>query len=119
MEINLKNIEELIFFDQKIHGLFPEFRHLFDQWQLGQRIPGMKTLGQRSVLELLNSIDQSKIAKLEEYFGDSVLLQKIDSNLVSHYEWNIDEKDNLCEYSGYRDFCLSRDADKIKISFWR
>jgi len=27
MEINLQNIEELIFFDKKAHALFPEFRH--------------------------------------------------------------------------------------------
>ena len=55
MEINLKNIEEIIFFDKKIQLLLPEFRHFFDQWQLGQHIPGMKALAKRSVLDVLNA----------------------------------------------------------------
>lgn len=119
MKINLKNIEELIFFNKEIQQLFPEFRHLFDQWQLGQRIPGMKTLGQRSILELLDSLDYDKISKLEKYFEDLVIVEKMDHKLVSNYEWNLDEDNELCEFLGFREFCLSRNANKIKISFWR
>jgi hypothetical protein len=119
MEINLQNIEELIFFDKKAHALFPEFRHFFDQWQLGQRIPGMKTLGQRSVLELLNSLDEIRIRKLEEYFSDTILVDKIDHRLAACYDWQIGEADELCEFTGYRDFCIHRDKDRIYATFWR
>jgi len=119
MEINLQNIEQLLFFDKKAQALLPEFRHFFDQWQLGQRIPGMKTLGQRSVLELLNSLNENHLRKLEEYYADTILLDKVDHRLVAHHEWPVDEADGLCEFAGYRDFCLGRDKDRIYISFWR
>lgn len=120
MEINLRNIEEAIFFDKKAQALLPEFRHLFDQWQLGQRIPGMKTLGQRSVLDLLNSLNEIHIRKLEEYFGDTILVDKLDHRLVAHYEMSTEAEDaGLCQFSGYRDFCLTRNGDKINVSFWR
>ena len=119
MEINLQNIEELIFFDKKIHVLFPEFRHFFDQWQLGQRIPGMKTLGQRSVLELLNSIDEIRIRKLEEYFLDTIIVDKINYHLTACHDWQIDEENDLCKLSGYRDFCVHRDKDRVHVTFWR
>ena len=119
MEINLQNIEQLLFFDKKAQALLPEFRHFFDQWQLGQRIPGMKTLGQRSVLELLNSLNEKHIRKLEEYFNEEILVGKLDHRLVAHHEWSIGKADGLCQYAGYRDFCLSLKGDKAYISFWR
>lgn len=119
MEINLQNIEQLIFFDKKVQALFPEFRHLFDQWQLGQRIPGMKTLGQRSVLELLNSFNEKHILKLQEYFDDTILVDKIDHRLVANFEWPIEATSELCQFTGYKEFCLSRNKDKVSITFWR
>lgn len=119
MELNLKNIEELLFFDKKAQALLPEFRHLFDQWGLGQRIPGMKTLGQRSVLELLNSLNEDHIRRLEEYLDEGILVDKLDHRLVVHHEWSAGEADGLCQYAGYRDFCLSMKGDKTYISFWR
>jgi hypothetical protein len=119
MEINLQNIEELIFFDKKAQALFPEFRHFFDQWQLGQRLPGMKTLGQRSVFELLNSLDENRIRKLEEYFSDIIIVDKIDNRLTACHDWQIDESDELCKLAGYRDFCIHRDKDRIYSTFWR
>jgi hypothetical protein len=119
MEINLQNIEELIFFDKKVHSFFPEFRHLFDQWQLGLRVPGMRTLGQRSVLELLNSLNEKNISKLEEYFSDKILVNKIDHRIVAHYNFNIGEDNRLCEFAGFRDFTISKKKDAICVSFWR
>lgn len=120
MEINLKNIEELIFFDKKAQALFPEFKHYFDQWSLGQRIPGLKTLGKRSVLDFLNSLNEKHVSKLEEYFKDEIILDKIDNRLVVNFECESLEFDKeLCQFTGYRDFCLSRTGDKIVATFWR
>ena len=118
MEINIKNIEEQIFFDKKIHKLFPEFRHLFDQWQLSKQFPGFGNLGNRSVLDLLNSIEEKHLRILEEYFGTTILLNKIDSRIVRHYQSELNNSE-LCEFSGYKEFCIHRDKDKINISFWR
>lgn len=119
MKLNLKNIEELIFFDTQARALLPEFRHLFDQWQLGQRISGMKTLGQRSVLELINSLESHHIEKLEEYFSDKIILDKIDTRIVANYQFNLDQPNNLCEFSGFIDMCAYRTENKVFVSFWK
>jgi hypothetical protein len=119
MEINLNNIEDLIFYDKKIHAIFPEFRHLFDQWQLGQMIPSMKTLAQRSVLDLLQSLNQKNITKLEEYFNDAIILEKLDPRITANYNWSLEDSNELCQFAGYLDFCLFRNKDNAFISFWR
>lgn len=118
MEINLQNIEEQIFFDKKIQSLLPEFRHYFDQWQLSKVYPGFGNLGRRSVVDFLNSLETKHLRILEEYFGDSILLNKIDPNIVRHYQSDIDSTE-LCEFSGYKEFCLFRDKNQLKMTFWR
>lgn len=118
MEINLQNIEEQIFFDKKIHALLPEFRHYFDQWQLSKVYPGFGNLGSRSVVDLLNSIEAKHLRILEEYFGSSILLNKIDPKIVQNFQCSVDDA-NLCEFSGYKDFCFFRDKNQMKITFWR
>lgn len=120
MEINLKNIEELIFYDKKIQEMFPEMKHYFDQWSLGQRIPGLKTLAKRSVLDCLNSLNQKHVSKLEEYFNDTIILDKIDNRIIVNFDsHNFDLDKDLCQFSGYKDFCLSRNGEKIVATFWR
>lgn len=120
VEINLQNIEQLIFYDKNVQFILPEFRHFFDQWSLGQRIPALNTLAKRSVLDLLNSLNEDQIAKLEEYFKDTILVDKIDNRLVAHYKTSTnDENNEFCKFSGYRDFCLTRKGDQVSVTFWR
>lgn len=117
MEINLKNIEEIIFFDKKIHNLLPEFKHFFDQWLIGKKIPTLSSMGNKSILDLLDSIQDEQIKKLEEYFGQSVIVVKINTNLVNNISLNLDE--SLCGFIEYKDFCAYRTKDKVFLSFWR
>jgi len=46
MEINLQNIEEIIFLDKKVQEHLPEYRYLFDQWNLAHRVSGLKQMAQ-------------------------------------------------------------------------
>lgn len=119
MEINLQNIEEVIFYDKKIHSLFPEFRRYFDQWALGKRISGMNSLGQRSMLELLNSLEESHILKLKDYFNDIVVVEKTNHKLVDFYDFELESTNTLCKYTGFKDFCAYRDDNQVYICLWR
>lgn len=119
MKINLQNIEEIVFFDKKAQALFPEHRHLFDQWQIGQRVPGMKPLAQRSVLDFLNSLDKKNILKLEEYLNDTISVDKLDYRIVANHDCHVEDANQLCEFAEYREFCVSRTKDRLSISFWR
>jgi hypothetical protein len=117
MEINLKNVEEIIFFDQKMSSILPEFRHFLDQWRLGKTIPALAALGSQSVLDLLNSIGPEQIKKLEEYFETEVIVNKFDKNIVKNHSMKID--DSLCGYMGFKDFCIYRKDDQVSLTFWR
>lgn len=119
MKLNLQNVEELIFYDKKVNAMFPEFRSLFDQWKLGQTFAGLKTLAQRSCLDLLNSLNEEQIKKLEEYFQDSIIVDVLNYNLTDHFESSIYDAEGLCKFSGYKEFSVYRNKDQMYISFWR
>jgi hypothetical protein len=120
MELNLQNVEEVIFFDKNLQSLLPEFRHLFDQWSLSKRVPGLQTLGKRTIIEFLNSLKIEHVRRLEEYVGTTILIDKIDGRLVQHHEGGLDLiETDLCKFVGFQDFCVHRDADKAYITYWR
>lgn len=120
MIINLKNFEQIIFFDKNIVNLFPEFRHYFDQWRLAHMIPGMKSLAQRSILDLFNSLENHHRIKLQEYFNETVIFDKINDNLTENVEGDIYLiETDLCTYTGFHEFCATRNKNQISITFWR
>jgi hypothetical protein len=119
MEINIKNIEEIIFYDKILTEKLPEFRHLFDQWRLAQRVQSLKNIIQGSIFEVLNSLNEKHIKILEEYFSEEVFVNKINNKLVANFELSLDDPDKLCEFAEYRDFCLHRNKDQFSITFWR
>jgi hypothetical protein len=120
--INLQNVEELIFFNRSAHKLFPDSKVYFDQWTLAQRIPSLRSLGKRSVIDFLNSITDEEIERLESYFEDSVTLELIDYHIVKTYSSNVEDAEeelNSASTAGYNNFNVSRDKNIVNITFWR
>lgn len=119
MKLNLQNIEDILFMDKKIQRLFPEFRHYFDQWMISKRVPGMQTLGKKTLMDMLNSLDVEHLNKLEEYFNDKIILEKIDYHIVKNKVFTLDNMPEWCEFNDYIDFCITRNKEDAKITFWR
>lgn len=120
MILNLQNIEDLIFFDKKVWKIIPEFRPIFEQWALSKRVPGLQNLGKRSLIDFLNSLEKSHLDKLEEYFDDIIVLDKIDYHTVQNYNGKIDDVHlELCRFDGFVDFSAYRKGDKISFTFWK
>ena len=119
MEINLKNVEQLIFMDKSVQRLLPRYKYLFDQYNLSFLIPGMRSLAQRSVLDFLNALDGEAVAALEAHYGEVVSVGKLKDEIVDHYDCFIDEHENLCAYSEFKEFCVTRTGRELKLSFWR
>jgi hypothetical protein len=117
MEINLKNVEEIIFFDKKMPEILPEFRHFLDQWRLGKTIPALGGLGTKSVLDLLNSLQTEHIKRLEDYFGTSVFVDKLEPSIVKNHSIKVD--DTLCGFTQFKSFCVSRNSKDLLLTFWR
>lgn len=119
MEINLQNIEEIIFLDKKVQEQLPEYRYLFDQWNLAHRVSGLKQMAKHSALELMNGLGEVQLEKLQKYFGKPVFVNKLNNNLVDHYDCNIDDHERLCEFTEYGGLSLFRKGDELKFTFWR
>ena len=119
MEINFQNIEETFFLDRKVQDLLPEFKQQFDSWKISQMVPGLKPLAQKSLFEVLNNIDKKQIEKLEKHFGTNVYINKLNNKVVQHYNFNEYSHDELCQFSEYKDFCITANKDGIKATFWR
>lgn len=120
MNLNLQNFEEIILYDPEIKKLFPELRHYFDQWALGTRIPGLRTLAQRSKIELFQVLDSEHRKILEEYFGKPVYFDKLSDKLCMHTEMVLKDSENeWCQFTGFNEMTAYRNADKIYVTFWR
>jgi hypothetical protein len=119
MKLNLQNIEDIFFMDKKIQRLFPEFQHYFDQWLVSKRVPGMQTLGKKTLLDTLNSLETIHLDKLREYFNCEIILEKIDYHIVKNKEFTLDNMSELCEFADYTDFCVTRTDQKVEVTFWR
>jgi hypothetical protein len=122
ININIKNIEELILKNSKTTPLFPELRHLFDKWLLSYRIPALSDMRKQTIIDLLNSLDGSHVEKLARLFGDVVFIEKLDHHIVRNLDFptdsNIIERE-LTKYESYTNIALSRNADQVYITMWR
>ncbi len=122
MWIHNKNIEELIFKDKKLMKQLSHLKNLADQWLMGQQVPALRFLSQKSVLEMLESLSShDNIAILEEYFQDEVSLRTIDFHIARNNKIPLTELQSaLNVMEGFHDnFCLWRDSDYAYLSFWR
>ena len=119
MEINIQNIEEIIFLDKKAQEHLPEFRYLFDQFNLAHRASGLGQMAKHSAMELLNKIAETHLVRLEEHFGEPVFVNRLNNKLVDHYDCSVDDHGRLCEFSEYGGMALHRNMDELKFTFWR
>lgn len=120
MQINLLNVEELIFRDKNAQRALPEFKHLYDQWSLSQQIPALKFVGRKVLIDFLLELNSEHILALESHFEQPITLDKFDDQCVKSDEIDcLELQDRLCEQEGFTDFCISRKDNLTYISFWR
>jgi len=120
MQINLLNVEELIFSNKKIHKLLPEFAHCFDQWKMSKRIPALKNLGRQALIDLLAEISSEDTSKLELFFKEKITIDKLDNQIITNQITTCDKlQEILCKQVDFQDFCISRKGEQVYISFWR
>ena len=119
--INLRNIEQLLFKNQEITQLFPDLRHIFDQWLLSYRSPALNNMRKQACINLLNSINADHLEKLALKFNDMVFVEKLDYSIVKNLNFSINDsiKDELKKYDSYGNITVSRKAGKLYITLVR
>lgn len=117
--LNISNVEKIIFYDNDIHKLFPEYNQMFRLWKFGITF-GIKSLSQQSLFDFLNSINSTQIEILTNHFKTDVKIDNIDYHIVKDFKIPIaDVECAICELSGYRNFITYRDDNYLHICFWR
>lgn len=119
--IGIKNVEELVFFNNELRKNLPEFQKLFQQWAIGKYKPNLRFLSNKSLMAFLEKLENKHIKILEDHFGTQVKINKIDYHIVRHIKSKTTELENtLCNMEGFtNNFCVSRGKDQVYLSFWR
>jgi hypothetical protein len=123
LHLNFSNVEELIFFDEKVQKLLPDdMFSIFEQWRMAKRIPFLKGIGKQAMLDFLNLVNDQNIDILEQYFGEQIYVERIDYSIVKNFKIPISEKivcEELCKIMDLIYYSTWRDEEYIYISFWR
>ena len=123
LRINFTNIEDLILKDGNVQKLLPA--HLFsyfEQWKLVQHVPALKQESKQTALDLLDALeDHTEI--LEKYFGETVIVEKLNYHAVWNLKVPIEDEEEfcraMCQMDGYGSFSTWRDEEFLYVSFWR
>jgi len=104
MLIDTKNVEELILQDKRLLKRLPQVKSHYNQWLFGKRVPAVKFLAEKAILQILESLNTREcLAILEEYFQESVSLRTIDYHVArSHKLPLIDLERSLNEMEGFQ-----------------
>lgn len=121
--LNFSNVEELIFSNAETHRLLPSyFFGYFEQWKLSKRVPMLRSFGKTAVLDFLNQLDEHHIESLSEFFGERIVVEKLNYNIVSNLKIPLSQTevcDQLCGVIGFSNYSMWRDDMHLYISFWR
>ncbi len=120
LTINLNNVETMVFYDQKLQKLLPEFKNIFGQWRLSKIDPSLKPTGQRAMMDFLNSVNEEHIEILSNYFDSDVSINKLDYHIVKNIDFPVSEAEsNLINEKFFNNTVLYRKGNQLYISLWR
>lgn len=121
--INFKNIEELVFFNDDIRkSLYAKYQKFYDTWTISKRVPHLKAIGLKAILDLLSSLDQEDITFLSEHFKQDVKVEKLSYHLVQNVSMDISSEielflDEKLDWKG--EIAIHRNAKMLHLTSWR
>lgn len=123
LNLNFSNVEELVFYDTEVQKLLPvHMVGLFEQWRLAKRVPFLRDIGKQAILDFLNNLNESDVEILEHYFGDKIILEKLNYSIALNFKVLLTDSklcEELCAVEGFNYFSTWRDGEYLYISFWR
>ncbi len=120
IKLDFEKTEELIFRNESLRKKLPEFSHLFNQYNLSIRVPALRPLGKRSILEFLEKVNENQLELISLHLGYKISKDNLDFQIVRNLNFTIENIcESLCESNTLQNMCISRDNEEIKITFWR
>ena len=118
LNINLNNIEKLIFLNPEARSYLSDLLYILMQFDVYYHLPGLTSMRNRVKLNLLNALTQEHLDKLEKVFGDTVIIDRIDYKIVKNISFPLYEPPHIDKIN-FNNFCVYRDENTVNITFWR
>lgn len=116
IQIGFHNAAEILFQNQLVKSSLIRHKHLFDSWELSQKIPQMRSLGIRSIVDFLNNVTNEEIEKISEIFKSPVEIMKIELNSYKNISGEINDFElQLPLNINVADFCVYRKNNKVSV----
>ena len=120
MEINIQNVEELIFQNKEIWRKMPDLIHLRDQWRISRMTPMLRAMGKKCILDFLRMAKNQHEDIISEHFGTHVTIDKIERHLVHNTDFLVEDDNVDFElHDNFTAFSTFRKEGKVRITFWR
>jgi hypothetical protein len=122
LEINIHNVEEIIFENNGIWKELNHFMNFRNQWKLGKFHPSLRPMSKRALLDFLNNASKEDEIIVSKFLNTNVTINKLDYNLVKNYEFDVENMENnlnLLKNEFYNFFTISRKDKKVNVTFWR
>ena len=116
IQIGFHNAAELLFQNQLVRNALPRHKHLFDSWELAQKIPQMRSLGIRTVVDFLNTVNSQEIDIISNIFKSPIEIMKIELSSFKNITGTADDFElQLPLNINVADFCVHRSKDKVSV----
>ena len=115
--IGLHNIENIIFENENIKKSLPRFKSLFDSWLLSKTMPFLRALGTRSIIQLINQINDEEKKIISDILKTEIYFMEMDLDKIVHYEGKIDDLEFCLPLNkNINDISITRTKDKIGVT---
>jgi len=120
MEINIRNIEKIIFHNLNFCQCIPNMVDIREEWLVSKRNP-KSSLSKRSfAFRLMELLDENSILCIESQIGEKITLLRMSDKLSDSIVCPIDSiPESICRNDWCSDLCVYREDDIINITFWR
>lgn len=113
--MDFQTAEKFILQNPEAKRLLPEYFHLFESYAIGLRTS--RNVAKQAVIDLLQSLPESKIQFLNEKLKLNLSVEKVDFSTVKTFSFEISEDIEITEFLS--NFCITRNETVCNILFWR
>jgi hypothetical protein len=118
--LSLDNIENFVFSNNRVIASLPKHKDIFDSWMLSKRVPHLRNLNKKSLMDFLQVVDEEELEIIS--IINKINITNVDKNLVRFHD--IVCKPEELEFKVEKDLnimglALYRGKEEVKLFIWK
>jgi hypothetical protein len=118
--LSFDNIENLVFSNNRVVASLPKYKDIFDSWMLSKRVPHLRNLHQKAILDFLQHVEDDELEIIS--IINKVDITDVDRNFLrtknivckpEELEFKLDKQLNIIGLA------LHRSKDEVKLLLWK